>query len=243
MTAEGHVEPMECPTGKNEPEWDICEPWEGWGWHGDSAGSGRARSSEGKAGKIPGLGGIRELCWCGGEEGRVVLPGVPVPPSWAIPESVPEGAIPGLWGLPKNPWAFRNLQFGHPGAAFGKGRSARSIPRSSWDAGLPWDHPIIPSLYLKENKASLALCCLGQAEKRRNFSASGYPGCIPALPRSLFSCWFLTERLGKSFPDEAGRREGSEGDLWSQIHPKGASAGTGEAARGAGGRLRLISRE
>lgn len=59
------MELIECPTRKNEPEWDICEPWEGWGWPGDSVGSGRAGSSEGKAGKIPGLGGMRELCWCG----------------------------------------------------------------------------------------------------------------------------------------------------------------------------------
>lgn len=155
------------------------------------------------------------------------------------------GCYPGTLGAPKKPVGIPKSPVWSPGSSFweGKGRSARSIPRSSWDAGLPWDHPIIPSLYLKENKATFALCCLGQAEKRRNFSASGSPSCIPALPRSLFSCWFLTGRLGKSFPDEAGRREGSEGDLWSQIHPKGASAGTGEAARGAGGRLWLISRE
>lgn len=53
MTTEGCVEVIKCPTGKNQQEWNIYEPWEGWGWPGDSRGSGRVRNNEGKAGKIP----------------------------------------------------------------------------------------------------------------------------------------------------------------------------------------------
>lgn len=88
--------------------------------------------------------------------------------------------------------------------------------------------PLFRALYFKENKASLALCCLGWVENRWNFSISGSMSRIPALPplcRSLFSCWYLMEWFGESFPDEMGRREGSEGineaKFIQREHPQG----------------------
>lgn len=48
---------------------------------------------------------------------------------------------------------------------------------------------------------------------------------LPPPPGSLFSRWFLMEWFGKSFPDEMGQKEGSEGineaKLIQREHPQG----------------------
>lgn len=109
-------------------------------------GSGTARGQAGPAAarekqeKSP-FGGMWGLCWRGGEEGRVLLPEIPVLPSWAIPESVPEGAVLGCgcWdrggsqktpGIPKSPVWSR-------GSSFWERKERLEHPE---------EYPVIPSL-------------------------------------------------------------------------------------------------
>lgn len=120
-----------------------------WG----QAGSGAEREKQ----ENPGLEGIWELCWCGGQEGRFGLPDIPVLPSWGF----------------QSP--FQRLLSWDVGAGSQK---TLSIPKSPiwsnfWEGKERWEHPqeqqgCLGSShgnycqpFFKENKANLALC-LGQ---------------------------------------------------------------------------------
>lgn len=128
MTAEGRVQVLKCPSGKNELGWNIAEPGKAEGGLGTArgqAGLGAGREKQEKSQP----GGIWELCWWGGEEGRADLPDIPVLPSWGIPESIPEaacecwdcGASQKTLSIPKTPvWS--------PGSSFWEGKERSEHP-------------------------------------------------------------------------------------------------------------------
>lgn len=125
MTAGGCVQVIKCPPGKKELDWNLDEPWEGSGWLGDSAGSGRVGSNEGKAGKIPVW---REFGSSAGAVERREELTFPISPCWVIPESV---LAP--WGFQKNPghskiscWVTWEQLLGREGAV-GASRGAAGI--------------------------------------------------------------------------------------------------------------------
>lgn len=178
----GCVEVIKCPPGKKELEWNLDELWEGSGWLGDSTGPGRVGSNEGKAGKIPVW---REFRSFGGGVERKEELTFPIFPCWVIPESVL-----GPWRFPKKPWAFQNLLLGHLGAAVGKGRSTRSIPRNSWDSGLPcqlpWEYPIIPSFHLKGKQSKLCSLLFGTGGIFPSLDPRAAPQCCSSSQEFVF---------------------------------------------------------